>query len=402
MALAKSFYLNPDYAGKTMTRKIAKDMLIRSRGLDDELKQRTARTLKSLYKKKPPDNPQYSLDSVMDHKKYSKFVDMIQDAAGDIENSGVSVDEAIDKLYEKAQDIKAKSLVQRYEVIDWLDDFENRQERRLFEKTHPELRKALHFGIPMIDMTVPRGIGIGEMFSVAAKTGIGKSIMLDHVGLFAIYQGLNVTQIITENSIDQTATRYDSRATGVPYDDFKTYNFDGEKSRLIHQAESSFEMLRDAVDARLKIAKCEVNNTSSADILEIINGLEKVGHKTDVLLVDSPELMKSVGKYESTRLEKAAVYYELLALVDKYKMIGGVSTQLTRDASDTTSGPEALSEAYEKARLLAYIFFLSQTQKQKMLGELTWRMVKARDAENNGDSIILHPDLAVMCIDTGI
>lgn len=390
-------YFDNDSYDKPLDKSVLLDLLRRDKTLSKEEKRKYRGSVNSLYKKKPH-NPEYALDSVFEKKKRSRFIALLEQSAESI-NKDKTIDDAISEMAKMALDLK--NTQRSYEVIDWMDDFEKRQKERKFFRDNPESNKRLKIGIREVDAMFP-GIGKGEMASIAAKTNVGKSIFLTHLGVFALFQNMNVTHIITENSIDQIATRYDSRATGVPYDDFKAFNFYDEKAPLLHQARANFEMLRDEFDKRLKIAKCEVNATSALDVYNIVEDLEREGHKTDVLLIDSPELMRSVGKYEQTRLEKAAVYYELLALVDKKNLISAVSTQLTRSASDSVSGPEDLAEAYEKARILSYIFIISQTIKQKMMSEMMWRMVKSRDSSNMGESIILHPDFATMCVDTGI
>lgn len=388
------YYL--DY-NKKPSHRILKRLVEKDSELNETEARRYLRAIRSLFKNKP-DSPIFSLNELQKFSRKKKLVTYLENTAEKIEGNE-DIDEVIKFMTSNVMSLE--SLKQKeWKIVDWLDEYEDRQKIRKYKRKHPELYRTFHFGIKEIDRKMRRGLIIGDMGSIAAKTGRGKSIFTIQVGLQGLYQGFNVTHITTENELDQTLGRYDSRITGIPYEQIQMYDFDGSKKAARRQAQQTIDMLRNFVNTKLKIVKCIPNKTNIMTIIDIIDRLEKrEGHKTDLLIIDSPELMIPLAKFQEFRLQKAAVYWELKSLLLERGIIGFVTSQLIRGSDDSMPTAEDMSEAYDKARLLDLMMVLIRTTKHFLVDEAIIWIVKARDFENDGQPIMLHTDFSCMFMD---
>lgn len=382
---------------KHPTKKVLKRLIERDPELEDSEAKKYLRGIRSLFNK-APDSPHFSLGELQKFSRKKKLISYLENSAEKIEGNE-DVDEVITFMTSSMMGLEALKL-KEWKLVDWLDGFEERQALRKHRKLHPELFRTFHFGIKELDAKMRRGMIIGDMGSIAAKTGRGKSIFTIQVGLQGLYQGFNVTHITTENELGQTEGRYDSRATGIPYEQIQMYDFDGSKKASRRQAQQTIDMLRNFATTKLKIVKCIPNKTSVMTIIDILDRLEKrEGHKTDLLIVDSPELMIPLTQFKDFRIQKAAVYWELKSLLLERGMIGFVTSQLTRGSDDSMPTAEDMSEAYDKARLLDLMMVLIRTTKHFLSDEAMLWIVKARDFENDGQPITLHTDFSCMFMD---
>lgn len=389
-----NFWRNPSYGRRKITKQILERILLRDKTVTEEQKRKFLRSIQVLYKK-IPDNPNFSLDQIETFIKTRRFVQHMSDAADVIESG--DIDNAIDKMSSYLLTLKTKG-TRDWEVKDWKDGFESRMLERKRVRDNPDLSKRLRFGIKELDLLLPRGLKAGEFGSISAKTGKGKSIFCNHVGFHGMLQNFGVTHIITENEFEQIEGRYDARATSLDYNDLMDYNFSGENKKYLKQARRIFDMLRDITDKKLKIVKCIPNKTNILSIMQIINFLERTeGHKTELLLIDSPELMIPLSSFKEYRLQKAAVYWEIKSFLLEQGIIGFGTSQLKADSEDAPV-PEDMSEAYDKARLLDLMLILIRTMKQHLMGEASIGIAKTRDNDNTGAVITLNPDLKRMWI----
>ncbi|HEC71990.1 MAG: DnaB-like helicase C-terminal domain-containing protein [Candidatus Thorarchaeota archaeon] len=383
---------------KHPTKKVLKRLVERDSELEEQEAKKYLRGIRSLYNR-GPDSPHFSLCELQKFSRKKKLISYLENSAEKIEGNE-DVDEVINFMTSSMMGLEALKQ-KEWKVVDWLDGFEDRQALRKFRKKHPELFRTFHFGIKELDAKMRRGMVIGDMGSIAAKTGRGKSIFTIQAGLQGLYQGFNVTHITTENELGQTEGRYDSRATGIPYEQIQMYDFGGSRKASLRQAQQTVDMLRNFVDTRLKIVKCIPNKTNIMTIIDILERLEKrEGHKTDLLIVDSPELMIPLTQFKSDyRIQKATVYWELKSLLLERGIIGFVTSQLTRGSDDSMPTAEDMAEAYDKARLLDLMMVLIRTTKHFLSDEAMLWIVKARDFENDGQPITLHTDFSCMFMD---
>lgn len=382
---------------KKPSKKVLKRLIERDSELEDSEAKKYLRTVSSLYKK-VPDNPNFSLDELQKFSRKQRLISQLNNTAESIEGEK-DIDQVIEALQSSIMKIE-DSKKREWSYTDWLEGWEERQATRKHERDNPDQRKCLNFGIKMIDTKIKRGLLPGDFGSIAAKTGRGKSIFTIQVGLQGLFQQMGVTHITTENKKEQTTGRYDSRVTGIPYDLIQTYDYTGKSKRLLKQSERTIDLIRESVSTNLKVVKCIPNKTNIITIMSILDALEKKeGHKTDLLIIDSPELMVPLTTFKEYRMQKAAVYWEIKSLLLERDIIGFATSQLTRGSDDRMPTAEDMSEAYDKSRLLDLMFALVRTTKHMLTDEALLWIVKGRDFENDGQPILMHTDFASMFMD---
>ncbi len=67
----------------------------------------------------------------------------------------------------------------------------------------------------------------------------------------------------------------------------------------MRQADRMIEVLRDSVESHLKVIKLVPHKHTVADIRHEVDKLWRLeGHKTESLIIDSPDLMMPIAKYK--------------------------------------------------------------------------------------------------------
>jgi len=96
---------------------------------------------------------------------------------------------------------------------DFIEDFEARYQLR---SRHP-----IATGWGEIDRITGGGMGKGELGVVIAPTGVGKSMVLAHLGAMALKNGVNVVHYTLELQDMTIGNRYDSCLTGIPINELR-------------------------------------------------------------------------------------------------------------------------------------------------------------------------------------
>ena len=389
------YWKSPTHGNKIPTKKTLIKLLNLDKSLSDEIAGKYIHTIESIYNRKA-DDAHFSLDILSQYQLTRKFVTQLEKSAEALSNVGPDI--AIKDMYDFLTSTYVPENMQ-IETRDWLDGYEQRRDLRKSRKENPETYRVLRFGIKELDVLMPRGVKPGEIAGVGAQTGIGKSIYCNHVAFHAILDSFDTTMFINENEFDQVEGRLDSLATGVPYDDLQLWRFDGDKKLLIHQADMMMDMLRNSIKSHLKIVRLLPKRHSVQDIrIECDRLRRKTGHKSEVIVIDSPDLMVPIGKYREYRLQQAGIYWEVWSYIKEMAARAFVSLQLKAEIEDPTA-PENAAEAYDKSRLLDYLFILLRSKKQRLLGEASVAIAKSRDSGHSGEIVPLRTDLSRMVID---
>lgn len=231
--------------------------------------------------------------------------------------------------------------------ISWIEDFSSRMAEAKHRKEHPEEMKVFPTGIKKLDKIIG-GIQIGELGMVMATTGKGKSISLANFGYHAALKGHKVAYFALEMPARQIARRLDSRFTTVLYNKLKEYDLTPEELR---QIDARVKKMEERLKGKLEIVSMPLRRCTIDILRGEIEQLVSGGFRPDLLLIDSGDHMRGVGKFESYRLEQADVYWELKNLAEEDKYGIWTSTHAGRDWADKVATAEAAGEAYDKARI---------------------------------------------------
>lgn len=250
---------------------------------------------------------------------------------------------------------------------DYLADFEKRFELKC--------RNPVSTGWKKIDSITQGGLGIGELGVVIAPTGVGKSMVLVHLGAEALKAGKTVVHYTLELGDTVVASRYDSCITGIGLSDLFTHKDD------------IYDQVKD-VTGRLIVKEYP---TKTATTVTLTNHLEKLiarGIKPDMVLVDYGDLLRPIDKRKEKRNELESIYEEMRAMAQTYECPVWTASQTNRTGLNAeVITMESISEAFNKCFVSDFICTISRTIEDKNTNEGRMFIAKNR----NGPDGIVFP-----------
>jgi len=366
--------------------KVFKNELLKS-GLDSDKKKLYFATVKKVLKRKPKTSQKYIEDNVQEKVEQEELLISLDKAVHDLEKDGVP---------------KAKATLLRDLLLRDKDDHDP-DPMFLFRdwKLRQQLRKKLS-KIPLRKRfiatpyspinVVTQGIQAGEAATIAGLTGLGKSIIAGEFGAVTVLDAMNVLHITTENTSDQTAQRYDSRLSQLEYDTIKLYKFTPNQLKSFRKI---FTALTAAMENDVVIKEAVRNKTDIVYIDKLIRSLRGDGFNTELLIVDSCDIMASSVDMRDYRLDRASVYWDFKDYCKINRLPGLTTTQLKSSAKWQIATSEDLAEAYDKARILDIVYIMSQTEEDFKRGTVKFSLDKNRDGVG-GIVVTLYKDSARM------
>ena len=338
-------------------------------------------TIRNTFKKRTKVSTKYLEDNIRDKVDKEEFITAIEKTIRNIEKDDISI----------AKKELLKSLIlgkaDEFSIISVLRDWEKRQ---LVRKKLSKLSMLERFvPTPYHTMNVvTRGIQLSESATIAGLTGVGKSIMIGEFGANALLEGLNVLHFPLENTGEQTASRYDSRLSEIEYDTLKFYKFTKEEKERFQK---TFRAICAKLTNDVKIQETLRNKTDFAFIDETLESLSYNGFKTDLLLIDSCDIMKSMLNFKEYRLDRASVYWDFKDYCKMKRLPGLTTTQFKVEVRSRRPTTEDLAESYDKARILDIVYLMSQTEEEVKDGIVKLILGKNRDGPT-GTEINLWKD----------
>jgi len=362
----KKFNVNP-------TSKVLKLKLLRDRNISKEDINLYETYIDNLSKRKLTD-VNFIKDELFKFAKNKRLLGALKSTVDILKNTEDPIAaeaELLRNIYLNRSDIKDTI------IIDWLNDWEDRQEKRKLGEFFGG-KGVIKTGIKPLDLIID-GVYPGEVLTIVGLTGRGKSILALNIGAYNLLNNKNVLHINSENPLWQTLGRYDARIFRLPYKILQQAQLGQQDEKY---AKKVISYLRTKIKSKLKIAQVIPNHFNILTIQDIMNKLQTEGFIPDVVILDSPELMNTVGKYKEYRLQKAGAYWEFKGLMIE-SGISGVATTQAKVSSDKKDGPDSedLAEAYDKARLIDKIIGIWRTLEDQLKGLLSVNIVKNRDGD---------------------
>lgn len=260
-------------------------------------------------------------------------------------------------------------------------DFVEDREAR-FEKT---MRRPVPTGLDELDKLTQGGLGRGELASVAASTGAGKSHFLVSLGAWALKYGKDVIHYTFELSENQVGLRYDSHFCDIPSNEIQD-----RKDEVL----KTYETLE---TGRLVI---KYYPTGVASVLTLRTHIEKVmlkkpGFKPSLILVDYADVMRSSRQFDSLRHELKLIYEELRNLAYELDVAVWTASQSNREGENSDIiGLGNMSEAYGKAFVADLVIGLSRKPAEKAEG--TGRIFIAKNRAGR-DGLLYNVKIDTAC-----
>ena len=250
---------------------------------------------------------------------------------------------------------------------DYIKDFEER-----FEFTG---RETITTGWKKMDEITGGGGGRGEIGVVIAPTGVGKSMVLVHLGAEAVKAGMTVVHYTLELKDTVIASRYDSCITGIPLNE------------LMDRKEENREYLRD-IDGTLIVKEYPTKTATTNTIRAHIEKLKQQGITPDMIIVDYADLLRTLSSRKEKREELESIYEELRAIMQENNCVGWTASQTNRTGlNQEIITMEAISEAFNKCFVADFICSLSRTVQDKQANKGRMFIAKNR----NGPDGLIFP-----------
>ena len=309
-------------------------------------------------------------------EELSKFVRAVN-AQISLEQAAKSLERGdLEKTYETLRQLASKDLKPReYSHVQWIEGFEERQADRKRRKEHPEDHKVVPTGFKTLDGIIG-GIQPGELGLILATTGKGKSILLNNFLYTAVKKEFNGVYFAFEMPAKQVAMRQDARWLGIPYKKFKNYDFSTKELRSIDRR---YKKVKSKWENKAHILSLPIRGADMNSVRAALDDLQQdFGFRADVIFMDSGDHLKATRRYESFRLEQAAVYWDMKALAEDEGYGIWSSTHAGREWADSVATSEATGESYDKARIADMVISLNTPKDHS-------RSTKSKIESDDGD-----------------
>jgi replicative DNA helicase len=295
--------------------------------------------------KEKPKAPKTALKHLGAFVRKVEYHKVAEDLADALENE--DLDEA-QKAFHKGSRVAAQE--RRYKHVRWMEEFDDRQARRLYEANHPGEFRVIPTGWPSLDRVLSGGVRTGEIALMMGTTGRGKSVAMNNISHRAVRSGFSVALFGFEMGAGQIATRQDATWSGYAYDKFKSYNFQPSEVRALRRKR---EKLAKRYANKLHIISFPVRSANINDVRGALEDLkDEWGFKADLVIIDSADHLLAVeSAKESFRLQQSEVYWSVKKLAEEQSFAVWSSTHAGREWSDKIATAEASSESYDKSRI---------------------------------------------------
>jgi len=228
---------------------------------------------------------------------------------------------------------------------DYIKDFDKR-----FEFSG---RETITTGWEKLDQISGGGGGRKELGVVIAPTGVGKSMVLVHLGATAVKAGMTVVHYTLELRDTVIANRYDSCITGIPLDE------------LMDHKDEIREMINEC-DGTLIVKEYPTKTATTNTIRAHIEKLKQQGIIPDMIIVDYADLLRTLSTRREKREELESIYEELRAIMMENNVVGWTASQTNRTGLQAEIiTMQSISEAFSKCFIADLIFSVSRTVEDK-------------------------------------
>ena len=220
-----------------------------------------------------------------------------------------------------------------------------------FEKRMQKVnRNPVPTPYPELNAVTQGGPGPGELWTIAAPTGVGKSHSLVDWGHHAAKMGFNVVHYTLELDDISVGKRYDARYSSIP----------------VNMLDSNKELVKKALEEVKGHLVIKYYPTKSATALTLRSNIHKLRIKEmapDIVLVDMGELMRSRKSYEHKRFEEEVIFEDLRGLAGELRVPVVTVTQTNRASlEEEVITLKHVAECFQKA-MISDVFITMQRRK---------------------------------------
>lgn len=213
---------------------------------------------------------------------------------------------------------KAKSVIEgnNFQIVDYAENYEDRQQRRKLERDNPSINPRILTGIRGLDQQFILKAPMLVDFLAPFKRY--KSIVLNAMSYSGVLQGFNVAHVVYENSMELTTDRFDSMFMGMNFDRIRNFLISRDEKESMDRL---FEWMR-SWQNRLKIIKCHPKQTTVQQVEDELSRIQdKEGRKFDLEVWDYINLVAPSKNMKEERLNQGQIVWDLKNHADKFSVL---------------------------------------------------------------------------------
>lgn len=219
----------------------------------------------------------------------------------------------------------------------------------------PKCVDAVPTGLAWVDRRI-RGITPGQVFLIAGITGIGKSVSTIQAGQAAMGSGRRVLHVTTEMDRESVTYRYLSRFTGIPEQRIRERRMSRDERALLG---AWLDRNEARMNDLLRIEQVHPNSGTIVDVQAALDELERDGRRAALVIIDSPDHLKSLRQYNNWLHESTEVWWGVKSIASKGYSVW-TTTQINRGQWEyKLATAEAVADNYNKARIADAFFSIN-------------------------------------------
>lgn len=252
-------------------------------------------------------------------------------------------------------------------------DFES-----LFAKQY---RSTVPTGWGQVNDITSGGLGKGNVGVVVARSGLGKSWLLCHLGVSAWMKGFNVVHYTLEMDSTEVFRRYASIASGIPLADLDRNR--AKVQEIVNQQQG-----------KMLFKRYPAKSISLAQIRRDLERQKKNKWQPDVVIIDYDELLAIPNKSER-HVEYGELYTEMTGVAAEIGAAFWVAAQTNRSGvSAEIVDLDNLASSYAKVMPCHFICTLSRSQEDKAQNMAKLYIAKNR---NGPDGMVFKMFMDTTC-----
>ena len=264
------------------------------------------------------------------------------------------------------------------------------------KQANPDKYHGVYTGIGELD-AVTSGLWKGELGFVFGKSGVGKSFFLLNCALHGYLSGLNVLVIPIEMPELQWSTRFDSRISHVPYEQFKRATMSDIEKVIWKDRIDQLRDLYPAHDRDIYLSHIPIGCTVTSVRAELEH-YRRRNLPIGLLIIDYADLMSPPRTLFSEQSELTAIFRELKGIAIAYDIPIWTASQARKEAYNKVNlQMDDIGYAMGKIHVSDLVVGIGQTDDFKITNRLSLSVAKFRDGTYN-KPIMLRANLAVAMI----
>lgn len=294
-------------------------------------------------------------------------------------DSAPEMEETWSKVYEKMRE--AMQTQQNFEL--GMDYFKSLKDRYAEKELTKDDTERFITGLEGVDKEVGGGgFSVGEIISIVAGSGVGKSVMLACIAATNLLRGKKGVYISLELAEDKVADRMDAILTGLPIQ-----NLLGCKHDVFERLNNLDKVKLEGEIWPLVIKQFPAGMATVNTIRAYLSQLRFQGFDPDFVIVDyvgEMALHADMKSHES----RERIVRELRGMATEEKVFVATAMQPNRDGKKDAKGEqgrlddEHLADSFGQIRPLDFCMSLNQNDNEKLLGLGRGYIIKQRDGKS--------------------